>query len=69
MTNPDLNRTDRARTMERDARALEDGELEARLAEADREVDDLRRRLEDASAWREAIDAERDRRSVQRRAG
>ena len=68
MTNPDVKRTDRARAMERDARALSDDALEERLADAHREVEELRQKLEATGAWREAIEAERDRRSVQRRA-
>jgi hypothetical protein len=43
-------------TMEREARAVSDDAFEGQLAEAERVV-----------AWRDALDAEKDRRSVQRR--
>ena len=60
---------ERAQAMERDARALVDDELEARLAETERSLVELRLQLQGAVAWRDALDAEKDRRSVQRRAG
>ncbi len=50
------------------ARALADDELEGQLHDAERAVDDLRGKLRDAVAWRDALDAEKDRRSVLRRA-
>ena len=49
-------------------RALADGELENRLVAAERALAELRRQLHDVFAWRDALDAEKDRRSVQRRA-
>ncbi len=60
---------ERVQTMEHQARALSDGEFEDRLIEAERAVAALRRQLHEAIAWRDALDAERDRRSIQRRAG
>ncbi len=56
-------------TMEREARAVSDDALEGQIAEAERLVVELRRQLKGAVAWRDALDAERDRRSVQRRGG
>ena len=56
-------------TMEREARAVPDDAFEGQLAEAERVVVELRRQLQEAVAWRDALDAEKDRRSVQRRAG
>ena len=56
-------------TMEREARAVSDDALEGQIAEAERLVVELRRQLQGAVAWRDALDAERDRRSVQRRGG
>jgi hypothetical protein len=60
--------TEGARAMEREARALADGELESRRVAAERALTELRRQLQDAVAWLDALDAEKDRRSVQRRA-
>jgi hypothetical protein len=71
MTNPssDAYRTERSRAFSRDARALQDDQLGGGLAEAEREVAELRRKLEDATAWCEALAAEKDRRAIQRMAG
>jgi hypothetical protein len=54
-------------TMEREARAVSDDAFEGQLAEAERVVIELRKQLQGAVAWRDALDAEKDRRSVQRR--
>ena len=56
-------------TMEREARAVSDDSFEGQLAEAERVVVELRTQLQRAVAWRDALDVEKDRRSVQRRAG
>ena len=56
-------------TMEREARAVSDDALEGQIAEAERLVVELRRQLQGVVAWRDALDGERDRRSVQRRGG
>jgi uncharacterized protein YceH (UPF0502 family) len=70
MTLPsDVKRTERTRAAERDARALPDDELEGRLAAADREIKELRQKLEDVSMLRDALEAEKDRRAIQRRVG
>ena len=50
------------------ARAVLDDELEGQLADAERAVLELRGRLQSAVAWHDALDAEKDRRSVHRRA-
>jgi hypothetical protein len=50
------------------ARAIPDEELQRQLADAERAVVNLRDQLRAAIAWRDALDAEKDRRSVQRRA-
>ena len=55
--------------MEHEARAVSDDAFEGQLAEAERVVVELRTQLQEALAWRDALDAEKDRRSVQRRAG
>ncbi len=69
MTNHDTQRADRARMMEREARALGDEALEQARVQARTEADDLARRLADARAWSHTLDAEHYRRSVQRRVG
>jgi hypothetical protein len=62
------NHTERAQAMGREARSLHDRELESRLTAAEHALAELRRQLQDAVAWRDALDAEVDRRTVQRRA-
>jgi hypothetical protein len=59
---------ERTRALEREARALPDDEIESRLVAAEHALADMRRQLQDAVAWRDTLDAEKDRRSVQRRA-
>jgi hypothetical protein len=56
-------------TREREAREVSGDAFESQLAEAERLVLELRRQLQEAVAWRDALDAEKDRRSVQRRGG
>ncbi len=65
----DPTQDERAQNRDGEARALPDTELESRLVEAEHAVAGLRRQFQDALAWRDALDAERDRRSVQRRVG
>jgi uncharacterized protein YceH (UPF0502 family) len=70
MTLPsDVKRVERTRAAEREARVLPDDELEGRLAAADHEIAELRQRLEEINARRDALEAEKDRRAIQRRAG
>jgi hypothetical protein len=51
-----------------DLDALSDRELDVRIAEALRAVDDLHRQVADATARFNALHDERDRRSIRRRA-
>ena len=54
-------------TMANDAQAIrEDDDLDARYEEAAHHVAQLRRRLDETSAWLEALGAERSRRLVVR---
>jgi hypothetical protein len=45
-----------AQAMEREARALADGELESRRVAAERALTELRRQLQDAVAWLDALE-------------
>ena len=65
----DVKRNERTRAAEREARELPDGELDERLSAAHREITELRARLEESSLRRDALEAEKDRRAIQRRAG
>jgi hypothetical protein len=65
----EMERRERNASLTRAARELRDEEIEGRLADAERELALLRKKLEEVGAWCDALDAEKDRRAIQRRAG
>ena len=60
-------RLEQLAVMAREARECEDADLEAQLSAAEGEVAELRRRLAVASLRHHVLEAERDRRAIQRR--
>jgi hypothetical protein len=60
-------RASRARELAQQARQLTDADLDALLVQAREHVDQLRRQLEEALLWTDALDGEHDRRSIHRR--
>lgn len=64
-TDPD--RLEQLRAMARESRECEDADLDARLSAAESDVVELRRRLAVASLRHHVLEAERDRRAIQRR--
>jgi hypothetical protein len=71
MTDHPLHTSDalaRARALVHTARELSDEELGAQLGKAHRELIELRRKISDAATWCDALETEKDRRTVQKRA-
>ena len=60
-------RLEQMAAMAREARECEDADLKAQLSAAEGEVAELRRRLAVASLRHHVLEAERDRRAIQRR--
>ena len=63
----DPGRLEELRAMAREARECEDADLDARLSASESEVVELRRRLAIVSLRHDVLEAERDRRAIQRR--